>query len=475
MKEKTKKLFGNTIIFFIGSIGSKLIQFFLIPLYTYTLTTEQYGVTDYVFMAINFLMPFFSIQLSDSVLRFGLDKSKNQEDVINATFKLLMIGTIFSILLSPLLKFVGPLKDWIVFFVLIMNLRIYRDILAILLKVREQNKLFAVDSIVYTFVLCVSSILLLVVYPMQIKGYFLSYVIANLISILFICIASKMSFGWVRKPLDKELTKKIVIYSIPLIFNSIAFWVNAAFDRYMLEMLVGMASVGIYAIASKIPSIMTTFAGIFNQAWLISSINEFETEKDVSFYADIFKHYCSISYVMCALILFVIEPFMKFYVSHDYVIAWKYAMFLILAAVFSGICAFVNSILYAYKKNVSSTITTICGAGINVILNLVLIPRFEILGACIATVISWFVIMLLRFYFVKKIIPLPIPYQKLGFMTLLLVVETGLHYYYETNLMLTLVYGLITLVILMFEKEFLIQMKTIVVSKIPFLKKGENK
>ena len=94
MDKKTKKLISNTFLFLIGGIGTKIIQFFLVPLYTYTLTTSEFGTTDLVLTTINFLIPFFSIQISDGLLRFGLDKKQNQNDVINCAFKILCIGSI---------------------------------------------------------------------------------------------------------------------------------------------------------------------------------------------------------------------------------------------------------------------------------------------------------------------------------------------------------------------------------------------
>ena len=60
MKKKSKKLLSDTLLFFIGSIGSKFIQFFLVPLYTYTLSTIEYGTSDLLLTTVNFLMPIFS-------------------------------------------------------------------------------------------------------------------------------------------------------------------------------------------------------------------------------------------------------------------------------------------------------------------------------------------------------------------------------------------------------------------------------
>ena len=136
MNKKSKKLLSNTFLFLIGSIGSKFIQFLLVPLYTYTLTKNEFGVTDLVLTTINFLIPFFSIQISDGLLRFGLDKNENQNDIINSSFRIVFIGSCMSILLSPILCISEIIKTWILYFLLIMNLRMYRDLFSIVLKIQ---------------------------------------------------------------------------------------------------------------------------------------------------------------------------------------------------------------------------------------------------------------------------------------------------------------------------------------------------
>ena len=118
MKKKSKKLLSDTLLFFIGSIGSKFIQFFLVPLYTYTLSTIEYGTSDLLLTTVNFLMPIFSLQVSDALLRFGLDKKISQIDTITTCIRILMYGTIFTIVFSPFLLLYKPLSNYIFYFVM---------------------------------------------------------------------------------------------------------------------------------------------------------------------------------------------------------------------------------------------------------------------------------------------------------------------------------------------------------------------
>ena len=153
MKDKKSKLVKDTIIFFMGNIGSKIVQFFLVPLYTYTMTASDFGKADLVLTTSIVLMPVFSLQLSDGLLRFGLNKDYKKSDVYNSTFRILIVCSLLSLLLSPIFKLFNGLKDYVFFLIIILNLRIYKDILSIMLKVEGNNKAFAIDSIVYTLTL----------------------------------------------------------------------------------------------------------------------------------------------------------------------------------------------------------------------------------------------------------------------------------------------------------------------------------
>lgn len=413
MDNKSKRLINNTIIFFIGSLGSKFIQFFLVPLYTYALTTEQYGVTEIVLTASNVLMPVFSVSIADGLLRFGLDKNLKKEDVLKNSILIVLVGTVLSIVLAPVFKLYGGLNNWIIYFLLILNLRIYRDVFAINLKIHNKNIYFALDSIIYTFVLCGFSVLFLTILKMGIVGYFMSYIVANIISIIYLNIVGKPIRDLLKGKINKDLMHDLLVYSIPMIANGIAWWVITASDRFVLQYFKGEASVGIYSVASKIPTLISTFSGVFMQAWIISAVTEFDEEREKKFYSKVFHKYYVAMFMAATCLISIVRLFMRFYVSPDFQIAWKYTPLLIGGAVYSGIFAFYVGIYAAAKNSKNVTITTIIGAIINIVLNCILIPCIGIQGAVIATYVAWFITAVIRIIDTKKILNFYIDYKRL--------------------------------------------------------------
>ena len=110
--------------------------------------------------------------------------------------------------------------------------------------------------------------------------------------------------------------------------------------------MLGAASNGIFAIAYKIPSLMSTVAGIFNQAWSYSAIRE-DNSDDIEKYTN--SVYSGLFFVVsgCALgMMMILKPFLSIYVSDAYFIAWKYAPFLIIGFVFSNIIYLFVDTLY---------------------------------------------------------------------------------------------------------------------------------
>lgn len=85
-------LIKNTIIFTLGNLGSKLISFFLIPLYTNALTTAEYGVVDLVATVGTVAVPLLTLNICESVMRFALDKDANTRKITQIGTGILLIG-----------------------------------------------------------------------------------------------------------------------------------------------------------------------------------------------------------------------------------------------------------------------------------------------------------------------------------------------------------------------------------------------
>jgi len=138
---------------------------------------------------------------------------------------------------------------------------------------------------------------------------------------------------------------------------------------------------------------------------------------------------------------------------------------LILSAVFSGLCSFLNGIYYAYKKNITVTITTIIGAIINIFLNVILINKFGIVGAAIATLISWIIIYILKIVFLKRFINMNTNNRFCFICTFLVLLEIISLYYFST-LISFIINILISFIIIFYCRKFILKILSSLLKKL---------
>ena len=402
MNDKYKRLIRDMGIFALGALGSKLITFLLLPLYTHVLTTDEYGISDLIFTLGQLLLPFVSLAIFNGLLRYGLMRDIKPEDALCCATRVFLFGSVGAVLLTPFLNFVPSIGKWKWFLCayVISSFAVSNSL--VYLKVKDKNKLYALFSIVQTLALVVGNLLLLVVLDLGVQGYLLSYIISNAITALCAFVFGGMIKDFKVAKYHSGLMKSMVLFSLPYILNDISWWAIHSSNKLMIEFILGSAILGIYTTASKIPSLINVVSSIFTQAWGLSSIKEYDSSNDTTFYSNVFYYFIITIFGVCICVVSVIKAFMKIYVSAAFFEAWQYIPLLLLGAVFSAISAFAGSLLGAMKKSQNLMWTTLIAGGVNVVLNLMLIPVCGLWGATIGTLVANVIVALMRLVNVKK-------------------------------------------------------------------------
>lgn len=408
MNVKIKDLLKDTGTFAIGNLGSKLILFLLVPLYTNFLTTEEYGTAELVFTLSQLIIPILTVTIWNGVIRFGLMAEMRPVDVIKNGFAVWTASVLIEIMITPLLGFYEPIRAWKWYLCAYSAAYSVNLIELNYLKVKGKNKLFAAVSLIQTLLLALLNILLIVYFKTGVSGYLISNIIANVAAVFIIFFVGGIYIDLAKGHLENHLLKRMVLYSAPLILNDISWWAIHSSDKIMVEAMVGAAALGLYTVAAKIPGLINTFVNIFSQAWGVSSIKEIETSNDKMFYANVFKTYCALAFGASIFFIAVIRPFMRLYVGVEFQGAWVYVPILLVAASFSAISAYFGSMYGALQKSVECMWTTIIGAVANIILNYFFIRSLGTLGAIIGTVAAYFIIASLRLFGVNRYIQMPI-------------------------------------------------------------------
>lgn len=466
-----KKLLSNTFIFAIGNMGSKLINILLVPLYTHHMTTSDYGTVDFLMNTAQLLLPIISLSIFEASMRFAMNKTEDPKKVLTNSLFIVLVAIIGLLLFLPLLEFTNIEKRLLIYLVLIVSSQMIHAIFAQFIRGSGQVLLFTINGIVMSLTLLVSNYFFLVKLSLGIRGYIYSLVLAYISSALVLFIFGRLHL-FIEKRIDYELLKKMLVYSIPLIPNSLMWWIMNISDRYIILVFLGVSANGIYAVANKIPALLNVIHSIFFQAWQLSAIEEYNTEQKASFYSQVFSLFSTVMFVSTSGLLVVVKVIMKNFVASAYYTAWAYTPFLLLGIVFSSFSAFLGTTYIASEKTNGLFKTSVLGAVINVLVTILLIPIMGLNGASIATMLSFFVIWIFRVLDTRKIIHLKINTLNLFLSLVVISLQIGILYGSLKNEFLYNIF--LSLLVLVINGRNLRKMLHPLLIKAKKSKKGQN-
>lgn len=397
------KLAKNSLLFAVGSFGSRAVSILMLPLYTRFLSPADYGKID-VFMTTLFLLtPLVSAQATESVFRFSMDKSKPLSTTLMNGLFLCFAGTALALAFAPFLASWEFFAKHAFLFYLVLFLAMIDSVSKQFTRGIGRIKCFITSDILYAVVFAGSNMILIALLGWGVQGYLFSLVSASLLSIVFLLLFGGVGSYFSLRSVDRSMLWSMIIYSAPLIPTAIMWWLMNLSDRYLLTYFLGFEATGVYAVACKIPVILLTANTIFFTAWQISAIEEYNSPDFPVMFANVFEVLSVFLFVCMSLILMVLKPLLAVLVSAGFYEAWQYVPLLLLGVIFSSLSAFGGVIYVASKRTVGALVTTGLGALINLGLNIVLIPVIGIQAAAISTVIGYMVTFFMRWLHIKEI------------------------------------------------------------------------
>lgn len=436
----------------ISQFGTKLLGFFLIPLYTNVLSTTDYGIYDLINTTISLLIPILTINIIDASLRFALDESVDPVEIFSISIKYIVRGIIiFTVLLimNTITNFFPTYNDYKYYFFSILVVTLVNSFFTNFARGVDKISAVSLSSLLSSFVMIVLNILFLVYFKLGLDGYFLATIIGLLVQIIYLAISIR-AWKYIGSVHNEGLEEEMLNYSKPLILNSIAWWINNASDRYIIVWLMGLSENGIYSVAYKIPSILNIFQTIFNQAWTLSAVRDFDPKDKDGFFSNMYNMYNMSMVFVCALLIIITRPLAHILYASEFFEAWKYVPFLLIAIVFGSISGYIGGIFSATKQSKVFGQSTLIGAVINIILNILLVSTFGTIGAAISTAIAFYIVWEIRMKHLKKIIDLKLNLKRDYFSYIILVIQavvlltiknTGILYGIELFLLILIVYS----------------------------------
>lgn len=391
------KLYINVFYYGLGDfIVTACSTFLLIPLYVSQLTTSEYGVLNIINNNTTIFTYIFQFGIISAFSRlyFTFDQAEKKREYINSiiifhiiySFLLFLFIYIFSDyifnILSPSLENVKFQFFSVAISFLCFLPALYYGILRVQSKA---NKFFALQ--VTTVVLLLLGI-----------GYFFLENRLNLSNILCAQLFSNVIMFFVASFfLGREfrIPEKYVIpikntlkLSLPIFIGYVAYFFTSRYSIIILQKYISLSEVGVYTFAQQIamiPTFLSVVIGKSIQPYLFSSSIEQLTKKVNS----IEHKYKIILIWFTGVVIFFIEDIFNQILPENYFPAINICRFLLLITLIYNITLIENSVLLYHMKNKTLLGITICGSGINLILNNLLVPSLKISGSILAMFIAF--------------------------------------------------------------------------------------
>lgn len=331
MKTILKSLAGNTFIFAIGNSVSILLTFVMVPFYTKILSPADFGISDILTTTTAMLVPLVSLNVFSAIFRFALDDDNHIEIFTNGLL-ISLIGGFLSLVVSGILSLLGIKYSFLVgvYLGITLLLNLFQNFTRGINKVKS----FAISGIIATLSNVLSNVILMWVFKFGLNGYLYSLIISALITTIFLFINNKLYTYISLNKKSWSNTKDLLIYSIPMIPNSFAWWLTNDANKLIILTFVGPSANGIFAIANKIPTMVTTIFGMFSNAWQMTAVKEKEKSYTTELYSLTFNLMFGGILIINAIVVVLIQWFMGFYVSDKFYNAWKLVPILLMTSFF---------------------------------------------------------------------------------------------------------------------------------------------
>jgi O-antigen/teichoic acid export membrane protein len=413
MKEKLKELTKDTAIYGISTMLGRFLNFILVPFYTNVFSPADYGVVILIYSYIAIFNIIFIYGLDAAFLKYAAFKDIGDEkDNFSTPFiSILLTSIVFCGLIvmvrQPFAEFVelsANLNYLIILSALILFFDANTVISFLKLRLERKAKLFSFIKIVSIFFNIALNVFLIIKLKWGIEAIFISNLSASALSFLLLIptLLKNFKFGF-----HKVLFKRLIIFGLPYLPAGLGMMLVQVIDVPILEKLTDVKTVGIYKANYKLGIFMMLYVNMFQYAWQPFFLTNAKEENAKEIFSKVLTYFTIVGSIMLVLLSLFISDIVKIDFAGISIIGAKYweglyiVPVILLAYLFNGMYVVFSAGIYIEEKSIYAPIVTGLGAFTNVVANYILIPQLNIMGAALATLLSY-IVMAAGYYIVTQ-------------------------------------------------------------------------
>ncbi|TKC01006.1 lipopolysaccharide biosynthesis protein [Pedobacter cryophilus] len=478
-----KKFAGQTAIYGISTVASRILNFFLTPIYTNVYGKKLYGIFSEMYSYASLLNALLSFGMETAFFRY-INKKEGKKDIIYSNTFIVVAFISLLFLISSLL-FLKPiavlLQDgrstslidfttYIKYFIFILII----DALSVVpfAKVRSEGKpgRYSIIKLVNVLTFIGLNLFFIFVIPIIIKhqlfladtlsvwyrpkwiGYvFLSNLIASILTFLLLL----PEIFQLKFKLDKKLLLEMLSYSWPIFVANLSFIINENIDKIFLSHLlpttISESQTGIYAGCAKI----AVFLSIFIMAYRLGAepffFSHAKQENATKTYAQIMNYFVLAICLICVGIVANIE-ILKYFIAEEFWVGLNVIPILLFGYVSLGI--YMNLSIWYKLSDQTRFGLYISGLGaiITIVLNIIFIPKYGFMASAWVSLLAYTSMMILSYILGQKNYPIPYDLKRnMGYLALSIIIVILSFVVFKRNLivgnLLFVTFGLLILYI----------------------------
>lgn len=421
MRHHLKQLLGDTAIYGISSIVTRMIGVFLVPIYARLLLPSEYGIIGLITTTFLLLNLVVSCALDNAVARWFFDTEEVEErkKLFSTWFSFYLLGTSVIALLMIMLSaqfaqvLIGSSEQF--WLIIIPSITLVTNVLPNIITnwYRMQRK--AKATITFTLSQSVCTILTTILFVGVFKWKLIGVLSALLlVSALFSVVAWVQMKGWLKfKRFDQHLLRELLKFSLPMIPAAIAYWLLNSTSAYFLNFFKDKTEVGLFNMGVMFASAISLFTIAFQQAWGPFAFSIMQEPNAKNVYAKVFLMYGYVMSLLGASLMLFAPELLRIFTTPQYYDAAFVAGIMGYNLIIIGFSYIASVATSVQKTTIPYSQGMIMATVISTILNIIFVPLWGKEGAAVAIVIGQSLVPMYLFYVGQKMYPIPYAFKEI--------------------------------------------------------------
>jgi O-antigen/teichoic acid export membrane protein len=427
LREYVRRLSKDTVVYGFGNAVLSSISLFLVPIYTRIFSREDYGALDIIATASSLLSLLLLLGLSAAVFRFYHDEDeKGKRELLSTGFwyqflATLVICVVGALCAQPLSAFLFGSIGYSTF-VAIRLLTIPFDAMmrmpVTVMRLNFQKFRYNLLVLGRGLFQTVLTIILVVFFRKGLMGVFVSGLVS---AFLFSGLGLVLTARHFRLVFSLQRFRQLLGFGVPLVPASLSRWIMGSADRFFLLKMASLGQVGLYAVGFKLASPQTFLFLAFQLAWSPIAYSIYRQPEAERVFRKVFLYFLLLSSTLgMFLSLFSLEA-LKLLTRPAYYDGYMVVGLLAFGRVLHGAFYMASMGIAFANKMQYYALSVACGAALNLVLNFLLVPPFGMMGAAVATSLSYGAEACLGYHWARKLYPLRLPFFKVGLVAIIYV------------------------------------------------------